>query len=105
MSDSCVVAVSVCSPHASKCWLYFPEHNCPFYRATVFSNYAAANCPAADAALPTLCMGDGRDPAADADAIQAGVGPYWSLMFEVSESSYRPVNQELVQLGRAARNW
>jgi uncharacterized protein affecting Mg2+/Co2+ transport len=26
-------------------------------------------------------------------------GPYWSLMFEVSESQFKPVNQEPVQLG------
>merc|ERR1712169_170141 len=29
-----------------KCWLYFPEDNCPFYRATIFSNYSPNN-PAA----------------------------------------------------------
>lgn len=27
----------------TKCWLYFPEDNCPFYRVTVFSNYAKDN--------------------------------------------------------------
>jgi protoporphyrinogen oxidase len=32
-------------PHGTKCWLYFPEDDCPFYRVTVFSNYAKANCP------------------------------------------------------------
>ena len=26
-----------------KCWLYFPEDNCPFYRATIFSNYSPYN--------------------------------------------------------------
>ena len=40
-------------------------------------------------------MGDGSAPA-DASAKD---GPYWSLMFEVSESQYKPVNQEPVQLG------
>ena len=43
-------------PHGLKCWLYFPEDDCPFYRTTVFSHYAPANCPAASAALPTLCL-------------------------------------------------
>lgn len=33
-------------PHGLKCWLYFPEDNCPFYRTTVFSHYAKKNCPA-----------------------------------------------------------
>ena len=47
----------------SKNWIYFPESNCPFYRVTVFSNYAEANVP-----MP---------------------GSTWSLMCEVSESSYR----------------
>jgi protoporphyrinogen oxidase len=52
---------------AKKCWMYFPEGNCPFYRATVFSNYSPANVP---------------QPA-----------DYWSLMFEVSESSHKPVDR------------
>jgi hypothetical protein len=33
-------------PHGKKCWLYFPEDDCPFYRTTVFSHYAKKNCPA-----------------------------------------------------------
>lgn len=52
----------------TKNWIYFPESNCPFYRVTVFSNYAEANVPAP--------------------------GSTWSLMCEVSESVYRPVNQQ-----------
>jgi protoporphyrinogen oxidase len=52
-----------------KNWLYFPEDDCPFYRVTVFSNYSPHNVP-----------GDG----------------YWSLMAEVAESSFRPVNQSTV---------
>jgi protoporphyrinogen oxidase len=31
-----------------KCWMYFPEADCPFYRVTNFHNYAAANVPHAD---------------------------------------------------------
>jgi protoporphyrinogen oxidase len=50
-----------------KCWMYFPENDCPFYRATVFSNYAQANVPDSDR--------------------------HWSLMFEVSESPKKPVDQ------------
>ena len=28
-----------------KCWIYFPEGHCPFYRATVFSRYSPAHVP------------------------------------------------------------
>lgn len=83
-------------PHGSKCWLYFPEPDCPFYRATVFSHYAPANCPPPEAPLRTLCLGDGRGAPAGA---AAEPGPYWSLMFEVSESALKPVAQELTPLG------
>ena len=51
---------------ATKCWLYFPEDDCPFYRATVFSNYSPHVCPKP--------------------------GQQWSLMCEVSESSDKPVD-------------
>lgn len=49
----------------TKCWMYFPEDDCPFYRVTVFSNYSPENVP-----------GEG----------------FWSLMAEVSESPARPVD-------------
>jgi protoporphyrinogen oxidase len=52
-----------------KNWLYFSEDNCPFYRVTVFSNYSPHNVP-----------GNG----------------YWSLMAEVAESSFRPVDHATV---------
>jgi protoporphyrinogen oxidase len=52
---------------AKKCWMYFPEDDCPFYRVTVFSNYSPGNVP---------------------DATK-----HWSLMAEVSESPFKPVNQ------------
>ncbi len=51
---------------ASKCWIYFPENNCPFYRVTVFSNYSPNNVPDIDS--------------------------QWSLMCEVSESSMKKVD-------------
>jgi protoporphyrinogen oxidase len=50
----------------TKCWVYFPEDNCPFYRATIFSNYSPNNVP---------------------DSSR-----FWSLMVEVSESPYKPVD-------------
>jgi protoporphyrinogen oxidase len=52
----------------TKCWMYFPEDNCPFYRVTVFSNYSPYNVP--------------------------DKGRHWSLLTEVSESPHRPVDQE-----------
>ncbi|KAF1816315.1 UDP-galactopyranose mutase [Eremomyces bilateralis CBS 781.70] len=73
-----------------KCWLYFPEDNCPFYRATIFSNYSPNNQPAQSAQLPTLQLADGSKPATSA----AAYGPYWSIMLEVSESSMKPVDQD-----------
>jgi protoporphyrinogen oxidase len=51
---------------ATKCWMYFPEADCPFYRVTVFSNYSPNNVP---------------------DSTK-----HWSLMAEVSESAHKPVN-------------
>jgi len=54
-----------------KCWIYFPEHDCPFYRATVFSNYSPNNVP--------------------------DIKNNWSLMFEVSESSHKLVNHDTIK--------
>src|SRR5207247_1378454 len=54
-------------PHlGGKCWIYFPEDDCPFYRVTVFSHYSPSNVP---------------------DATR-----YWSLMAEVSESDVKVVD-------------
>jgi len=50
---------------ATKCWMYFPEPDYPFYRVTVFSNYSPNNVP---------------DP-----------GRCWSLMAEVAHSPRRPI--------------
>ena len=52
----------------TKCWMYFPEKNSPYYRVTVFSNYSPNNVP---------------QP-----------GKQWSLMTETAESSAKPVRQE-----------
>jgi protoporphyrinogen oxidase len=51
-----------------KCWMYFPENECPFYRVTVFSNYSPNNVPDASA--------------------------QWSLMAEISESPHKPVDRD-----------
>ncbi len=50
----------------TKCWMYFPESDCPFFRVTVFSNYSRFNTP-----VP---------------------GETWSLMAEVSESEFKPID-------------
>ncbi|KAK2738399.1 hypothetical protein FQN57_007076 [Myotisia sp. PD_48] len=73
-----------------KCWLYFPEDDCPFYRATIFSNYSPHNQPDASQELPTMQLADGSKPATSA----AQRGPYWSIMLEVSESSMKPVDHD-----------
>ena len=52
---------------AKKCWVYYPEANCPYYRLTVFSNYSPFNVP---------------------DASRQ-----WSVMVEVSESPAKPVDR------------
>ena len=59
-----------------RCWLYFPEPNAPFYRATVFSNYSPKNCPDASVKLPTLQY---ADPKKGTPPSGAQPGPYWSL--------------------------
>ncbi|OAA47190.1 UDP-galactopyranose mutase [Beauveria brongniartii RCEF 3172] len=73
-----------------KCWLYFAEDNCPFYRATIFSNYSPNNQPQENVKLSTKQLANGQKPKSSA----AQPGPYWSLMLEVSESSYKPVDHE-----------
>ncbi|KAF2735368.1 UDP-galactopyranose mutase-like protein [Polyplosphaeria fusca] len=71
-----------------KCWLYFPEDDCPFYRATIFSNYSPYNQPQADEKLATMQLANGSKPS----STQPKEGPYWSIMLEVSESSMKPVD-------------
>ena len=58
---------------AGKCWMYFPEDDCPFYRVTQFSHYSPHNVPAP--------------------------GRQWSLMAEVSESPHKPVHASRVVSG------
>lgn len=79
-------------PHGKKCWLYYPEDNCLFYRCTCFSLYAKSNVPADGALLPTLRVA-GRP---DIGPGEPQPGPYWSLMFEISESPLRPVSHQTV---------
>lgn len=85
-------AVSVFCANVWAIQLYFPEDNCPFYRATIFSNYSPYNQPEASKKLPTMQLADGSRP----QSTEAKEGPYWSIMLEVSESSMKPVNQETI---------
>ena len=73
-----------------KCWLYFPEDNCPFYRATIFSNYSPHNQPQPNVKLPTIYLADASSP----HSAEPKEGPYWSIMLEVSESCMKPVDRE-----------
>lgn len=50
----------------SKCWMYFPESNCPFYRMTNFHNYSPFNVPEGDS------------------------NRYFSLMCETTYSQHKP---------------
>ena len=70
--------------------LYFPEDDCPFYRATIFSNYSPNNQPDASKKLPTIHLASGES----AKSSKAEGGPYWSIMLEVSESSMKPVDND-----------
>ncbi|PWN98924.1 FAD/NAD(P)-binding domain-containing protein [Tilletiopsis washingtonensis] len=76
-----------------KCWLYFPEDDCPFYRATIFSNYSPNNCPQEGVKLPGLQY---ADPSKGKPDSEPQAGPYWSLMMEVSESHLKPVDMQTI---------
>ncbi|UJX41451.1 NAD(P)-binding protein [Desulfovibrio sp. JY] len=40
------------APPDPRCWMYFPEADCPFYRVTNFHNYSYNNTPDPDGARP-----------------------------------------------------
>ncbi len=68
----------------TRCWMYFPGADAPYYRATVFSNYSPNNVPRP--------------------------GAQWSLMAEVSESPEKPVDadgvvDDVIAGFRATRLW
>lgn len=80
------------NPHDKKCWMYYPEDDCLFYRCTVFSHYAEKNVPSSAVELPTIQLaGQGDGPVSGEGGGRKG-GPYWSLMFEISESQHKPVD-------------
>ena len=70
-SGSAIVGVGVAQPApGTKCWMYFPEENCPFYRVTYLSNYSPEVVP---------------------DATRQH-----SLLAEVSRSPYKPVDLDTI---------
>lgn len=70
-SGSAIVGVGIAQPSpTTKCWMYFPEGNCPFYRVTYLSNYSPEVVP---------------------DASRQ-----YSLLAEVSRSPFKPVNLDTV---------
>ena len=46
-----------------------------------------------------MLIGNLQGDASDGKNGEAKPGPYWSLMFEVSESDLKPVNQKQISLG------
>ncbi|MCD6385788.1 FAD-dependent oxidoreductase, partial [Candidatus Sumerlaeota bacterium] len=56
-------------PPEERCWVYFPESNCPFYRVTYFHHYSPNNVP-------------GKN--------------YYSFMCETSYSDFRPINKSSI---------
>ena len=83
-------------PHGDKCWLYFPEELCEFYRVTVFSNYGPGNAPDYDESLPTLGTVEEmiKNTTGGTPSSKRKKGPYWSLMYEISESDLKSVDVE-----------
>jgi protoporphyrinogen oxidase len=70
-SGSYIVGVGIRQPSPSKkCWMYYPESNCPFYRLTYLSNYSPEVVPDAST--------------------------HYSLLAEISRSEFKPVNRDTV---------
>jgi hypothetical protein len=55
---------------SSKCWMYFPEDNCPFYRLTYLSNYSPEVVPDAKT--------------------------HYSILAEISCSEYKPEDRDCI---------
>ncbi len=55
-SGGYMVGIGIKRPCPStKCWMYFPEDNCPFYRVTYLSNYSPNMTPDKDTHYSLLC--------------------------------------------------
>lgn len=53
----------------TKCWMYFPEADVPFFRATVLSNYSPNNAPTGMWSLMTEITSSGHRPLPSGDLI------------------------------------
>jgi protoporphyrinogen oxidase len=70
-SGSYIVGVGIKQPSPSnKCWMYFPENNCPFYRLTYLSNYSPDVVPDPDT--------------------------HYSILAEISHSEFKPVDRKTI---------
>jgi protoporphyrinogen oxidase len=70
-SGSLIVGVGLRKPVPStKCWMYFPEDNCPFYRLTYLSNYSPEVVP--------------------------DVRTHYSILAEVSSSDHKPEDADCI---------
>ncbi len=70
-SGSLIVGVGIRQPAPStKCWMYFPEENCPFYRLTYLSNYSPEVVP------------DSKT--------------HYSILAEISQSEFKPENSDCI---------
>ena len=89
-------------PHGLKCWLYFPEDNCPFYRTTVFSHYAPKNCPSPDTELATICLVSLSSIALPGSALKSALS--WSPPF-TSASASSPVSELAGREAQTSQAW
>ncbi|HVF39510.1 MAG TPA: FAD-dependent oxidoreductase [Gemmatimonadaceae bacterium] len=70
-SGSLIVGVGIRQPAPStKCWMYFPEDDCPFYRCTYLSNYSPEVVP--------------------------DVRTHYSILAEISWSDFKPEDPESI---------
>jgi UDP-galactopyranose mutase len=70
-SGSLIVGVGIKQPAPStKCWMYFPEDNCPFYRLTYLSNYSPEVVPDAKT--------------------------HYSILAEISHSEFKPEDSDCI---------
>jgi len=72
-SGGYIVGIGLEKPYpTTKCWTYYPEANCPFYRVTFFHNYSPNNVPGGD------------------------VGRYSAIMAETSYSRFKPESKDAI---------
>jgi UDP-galactopyranose mutase len=70
-SGSMIVGVGIKQPAPStKCWMYFPEDNCPYYRLTYLSNYSPEVVP--------------------------DVKTHYSILAEISNSEFKAEDRECI---------